>query len=79
VSWSKPIAVEYVTLPDGPVFVLRMWHTNMEDYKTAYWPSLPRREQGVDMSAAGIIATFPTRELAREAIENREEHGFVWI
>jgi hypothetical protein len=56
-----------------------MWHTNMEDYKTAYWPSLPRREQGVDMSAAGIIATFPTRELAREAIENREEHGFVWI
>jgi hypothetical protein len=77
-SWLKPIAVEYATLPDGPVFVLRMWHTNMDDYKTAYWPSLPRREQGVDMSAAGVIATFPTRQLAREAIEKREEHQFTW-
>lgn len=67
--------VEPIETPDGTVFGLSSYCTRIADRLSAFWPGSVWVQQGVRLTFPGPRATFPTPELARQALR---KGGLVW-
>lgn len=70
-------------VPDGPdktveVYTLRCYDTTLAIDRLAYWPGRTWWFRGVQITEPGVRATFPTEQLAKEALFERGL-SFVWF